>query len=270
MSLAFLALAIGLLLLPGAAVRVSRRINGHTWLRVTAGSLIAGIVFLEAGLLLAAVPTVFRWLGVTGLADLCQRVAGHLVPGGAAAGAVAAGGSVALPTLLAVSAIRARTRSRRLWHVAGTMGHIQPRDPGREVVTIADPTPFAISVPGRPGRIIITEGLRDLLDDDELEGVIRHEIAHLDERHSILTTFAAGLRGSLRWFRPARRSVAALHLGMERCADSKASAGRSDLRASVRNALLKVAAHPQPTRWDGLRLRRPRRRTPRRSQPPAP
>jgi len=56
------------------------------------------------------------------------------------------------------------------------------------VVPVAEPHAFA--VPGRPGRVLVTQGLLALLDGKERRVVLAHERAHLTGRHSGLRAAA--------------------------------------------------------------------------------
>lgn len=62
---------------------------------------------------------------------------------------------------------------------------------GAELAVIADPTPCAYAIPGRPGRIVASTGLLRGLDADERRAVLAHERSHLTHHHHIHHTTAA-------------------------------------------------------------------------------
>lgn len=146
---------------------------------------------------------------------------------------VAAYAGYRLGTLRLVASLQARElpRSRapnlyrRLDRLAGTMGVGQPP------ILVADlGAPNALSVGGpRQGAVILDRSLLSVLTIDELEGVIAHELAHIESRDTFLNTlaltairslaglvfllllpvavFLAGLDRAVAWFtgRPGRR-----------------------------------------------------------------
>lgn len=54
---------------------------------------------------------------------------------------------------------------------------------GPQVVVVESPAVDAFSLPGTPGRVVVTTGMRDALDADRFAAVIAHEQCHLDQRH---------------------------------------------------------------------------------------
>jgi Zn-dependent protease with chaperone function len=94
-----------------------------------------------------------------------------------------------------------------------------------DIVMLAHPAPAAYCVPGRPGRVVLTEGAVRALGPDQIRGVVAHERAHLNGRHATLIAVATVLRTSMGWlapvFRRAPREVAAL---TEMSADDAAAA----------------------------------------------
>jgi heat shock protein HtpX len=55
------------------------------------------------------------------------------------------------------------------------------------------PNSFAVGRSRRTAKICCTEGLLRLLTPDELRGVLAHELAHIRERDTMVTSFSAGL-----------------------------------------------------------------------------
>jgi heat shock protein HtpX len=59
------------------------------------------------------------------------------------------------------------------------------------------PNAFATGRNPKNAVVAVTEGLLDLLDDEELEGVISHEIAHVKDRDILVMSVAATLAGAI-------------------------------------------------------------------------
>jgi Zn-dependent protease with chaperone function len=51
------------------------------------------------------------------------------------------------------------------------------------LVVVPDEAPRAFAVPGDPGHVVVTTGMRGLLTDQQFEALLAHENAHLAERH---------------------------------------------------------------------------------------
>ena len=105
-------------------------------------------------------------------------------------------------------------------------------------VEIADHAqPFAFTLPGRGGHVVLSSGLIDMLDDAEQEVVLAHERAHARHRHDryLLTAqLAAALIPPLRFL------AGRLQFSLERWADEIAVAHCGD-RSFVARTLGKVA-----------------------------
>ncbi len=109
-------------------------------------------------------------------------------------------------------------------------------DPGAiEVVDGTDA--YAVTIPGRGGRIVISTAMCDLLDDDERRVVLAHEEAHARFRHDRYL-LAGRLANAL--LPGTRRLSDRLHFIIERWADETAAAHRGD-RRFVAATLAKVA-----------------------------
>ncbi len=67
--------------------------------------------------------------------------------------------------------------------------------PTPDLYIMEDRNPNAFAVGRGPGKssIVITRGLRDILNKQELEGVLAHEISHIKNRDTRLMTIAIGL-----------------------------------------------------------------------------
>ncbi|WP_433531772.1 M56 family metallopeptidase [Micromonospora sp. CA-263727] len=58
------------------------------------------------------------------------------------------------------------------------------------LVLVPDPAVRAFAVPGRPGHVVVTTGMRHLLTDGQFEALIAHERAHLAGGHHRLVRLA--------------------------------------------------------------------------------
>jgi len=58
------------------------------------------------------------------------------------------------------------------------------------IIETALPNAFAMGKSARSATVVVTRGLLDLLDDEELEAVIAHEIAHIRNRDVLVMTIA--------------------------------------------------------------------------------
>jgi heat shock protein HtpX len=61
----------------------------------------------------------------------------------------------------------------------------------------AAPNAFATGRSPSHSAVCVTAGLREILDDEELEGVIAHELAHVKHRDVLISTVAAVVAGAI-------------------------------------------------------------------------
>lgn len=104
--------------------------------------------------------------------------------------------------------------------------------------------PLAYCLPGRRGRVVVTEGVLASLGEDELDALLEHEHAHLRARHDLLLEAFTGLH---RAFPRIVRSAAALdqaRLLVEALADD--AAGRRAGREPLARALVACAGAAAP------------------------
>lgn len=104
---------------------------------------------------------------------------------------------------------------------------------------------FVFTVPGRAGRIVMSQGLHDALDDEERQVVLAHERAHAAHRHDRYL-LAAQLAADL--LAPLRPIVRRLQFSLERWADEVAVASCGDRRFVARTLgrVALCAADAQP------------------------
>jgi len=105
------------------------------------------------------------------------------------------------------------------------------------LVIVSDPTMFAYALPGTTQGVVISEGLLHELSEDELDVVLAHEKAHLDNRHDrwilagrICTSFNPLLR----------HAMSNLRFALERVADEASVTACGD-RQRVARTITKVA-----------------------------
>jgi Zn-dependent protease with chaperone function len=144
-----------------------------------------------------------------------------------------------VPTPIGVLAIAmvivAAVRSTRLLRE-----HRALRLDAEHPIHIADSDqPYAVTLPGPAGQIVISTAMIDLLDDDERRVVVAHERAHARYRHDRYL-LAAELAAAA--VPPLRALARRVRYSVERWADEAAAAACGDRRL-VAATLGKVALH---------------------------
>jgi hypothetical protein len=230
---------MALLVLPGLLMQRWNHLSPRDWARLNFASLGIGLWAVRAGLALSAAPTVLRAFGVEHAAVACHELFGSVLPGGAPIGWMSAAGLLALQ-LRVLQSRRQTRRALELMRVEAWVGTHTVVD-GVDVVRLPTSEPVAYAIGGVSPQVVISDGLVDVLSDQELAAVVRHERSHIDHGHQRHLDLAAAADASVGWLRPVRRSIDALRLGVERWADEDA-ATRPAQRLQVRAALLKVTA----------------------------
>lgn len=139
---------------------------------------------------------------------------------------------------VALVRIRRRRRGYRALRVAGAVG------PGIEVLATGGPT--AYSLPGRPGRIVVSRSMLDSLREREREALFAHERSHLSHGHDRFI-HAADLSSDI--FPPLALLASRVRYATERWADEDAVVEVGDrgvvARAVARAALAQGGIHPR-------------------------
>ncbi len=99
--------------------------------------------------------------------------------------------------------------------------------------------PFAFTLPGRGGHVVLSSGLIDMLDEAEQGVVLAHEHAHAHNRHDRYLLIAQVAAALVPFLRPL---AGRLHFSLERCADEMAATSCGD-RSFVARTLGKVALY---------------------------
>jgi len=103
---------------------------------------------------------------------------------------------------LILRAYKARAASReeapRLWMIVNSVA-MKAQVPMPKIAIIPTATPNAFATGKNPSNatVAVTEGLQRMLGDDELEGVIAHEMAHIRSRDTLVMTTAATIAGAI-------------------------------------------------------------------------
>jgi Zn-dependent protease with chaperone function len=126
-----------------------------------------------------------------------------------------------------------------------------PTSGGPLVHVVASRRPIAYSFGGSAGGVVVSRGLLALLDDEERDAVLAHELAHLRLRHHRLLRFAQVVSTALGAAVPAAADAAAfLARELEVIADQAAASQVGDrrivARALARATLATARATPAP------------------------
>ncbi len=183
---------------------------------------------------------------LSALGDYSQQVIRRADPipnaTGAIAGLALAGAAIAV-TVLFRNRARALTAAYR--HAAELHG-------GDGVVVVPGPAIEAYALPGKPGRIVVSDRLLDRLDAGGRTALIAHEQAHLSGRHYL---FAAAARLAAAANPMLLPMASAVDYTVERWADEHAAAVTGD-RELVAETIGQVAllAGPRPARTPRMSL----------------
>ncbi|MFB9796855.1 M56 family metallopeptidase [Arthrobacter citreus] len=98
-----------------------------------------------------------------------------------------------------------------------------PSDSRPATVVINHPTPVAYCLPGGARSVtVLSDGLLEMLSDDELSAVLIHEKAHLSQRHHLLLWAFAAWRAALPWLPTSQLAQQSVNELIEMLADDEA------------------------------------------------
>lgn len=158
-----------------------------------------------------------------------------------AAFTLAVGLAVHLALNLVTTAVRAERARRRLHQLVDLLA--EPADSSGARV-LSHPVPVAYCIPGIRTATVVTAGLVELLDEDELRSVLAHERAHLDQLHHLVLLSFRAWHAALPWFPIANRAERAVAVLTEMLADD--AARRRAGTAALRRALERLGAVAEP------------------------
>ncbi|WP_158588110.1 M48 family metalloprotease, partial [Actinomadura logoneensis] len=119
--------------------------------------------------------------------------------------------------------------------------------PGDGLVAVVDaPRAEAFALPGRPGRVLVTTAMLDVLSPAQRRALIAHERAHLADRHHLFRALAAIAVAANPLLWPLRGAVV---FATERWADERAAAhirDREQTAQAIGRAALAHNRRPRP------------------------
>jgi Peptidase family M48 len=193
------------------------------WQSITLSAVLSAL-----GVVLAAPEEVTRAAG-----------SGRPVTEAALIGALAVAALIIARLLISLVGVSRRSRARRARHrlLVDLLDRAeQRRELGPENLRVLDgPLPLAYCVPGREPRVVLSHGVLQVLDREQIDAVLAHEQAHLRHRHEVvMESFTAFYRAVPRPLR-SRKPLDAVHLLLEMIADDVARrrAGAGPLRCAL-------------------------------------
>ncbi|MET0419541.1 MAG: M56 family metallopeptidase [Actinoplanes sp.] len=169
------------------------------------------------------------------------RAAGSGKPVAAVAliGALVVAAIIIVRLLHSLYGVSRRSRARRARHrlLVDLLDRAeQHREIGPQHLRVLDGAlPLAYCVPGRDPRVVLSDGVLQVLDREQVDAVLAHEQTHLRHRHDVvMESFTAFYRAVPRPLR-SRQPLDAVHLLLEMVADDAARrrTGPAPLRAAL-------------------------------------
>ncbi len=223
------------LLLPALLAALARPLSDRlpprhaTWLLTGAATVLAACATLALALLVASAAV--RLPPVASLGHISMAVLGPDTAYGISVGMLAG-------ILLGAAAVTAATFLIRWYRGMADAYRAAGRLPGRgQAVVLDDQAASAYALPGRPGRIVVTAGMLEALDDTGRAALLAHERAHLAGFHHLFTSAARLAAAVNPLLRPAARAV---EYTVERWADEEAAEVVGD-RCLVAHAIGRAA-----------------------------
>ncbi|HEV2639478.1 MAG TPA: M56 family metallopeptidase [Actinocrinis sp.] len=208
-----------------------------TWLLSLAAVVLAGTSRGALGLL--AISALVRIPAIGHLAHLSHRA---IITGGdTTSNAVALAAGILFGAALLVTSRFTVARARAL---AAAFTHARSLPGTASLVITRDSAADAYTVPGHPGRIVVSTGMLEALDVPGRRALLAHEHAHLQGRHYLYTTAARLAAAANPLVRPL---AGAVDYAVERWADEHAAHTIGD-RRQVATAIATAALAAKHTR----------------------
>lgn len=232
---------------PLARLALTRLDPRHaTWLLSVAAVVLAGTSCGALGLL--AISALVRVPELGRLAHLSHRV---IVSGGdTTSNTIALVAGILFGAALLVTTSFAVGRARAL---AAAFTHARTLPGAASLVITRDEAAEAYTVPGHPGRIVVSTGMLEALDGPGRRALFAHEHAHLEARHYVYTTAARLAAAANPLVRPL---AGAVDYAVERWADERAAhtvGDRRQVATAIATAAI-AAKHNRPRRSAVLAL----------------
>ncbi|GIM93361.1 M56 family metallopeptidase [Paractinoplanes toevensis] len=199
----------------------------------------------------APAAAVLLWQAITLAGVLCAlgvvlaapeeltRTSGKPFAAAALVAALVVAGIIVLRLLWSLYGVSKRSRVRRERHrlLVDLLDRVEQRQElgADNVRVLQGALPLAYCVPGREARVVLSDGVLQVLDRPEIDAVLAHEQTHLRHRHEVvMESFTAFYRAVPRPLR-SRAPLDAVHLLLEMVADDAASrrTGPAPLRAAL-------------------------------------
>jgi len=192
-------------------------------------------LLLWQGIGLAGGLSMIGALALTGYAVLPAHAFAALIPAGVF--------TVYLLAHLAATTVQVTAQRHR--HLALLELLTSPHPTRARTRVLDDAVPVAYCLPrGAQSVTVLSQGLLDRLDPDELVAVIAHERAHVEQRHDLLLLAFRAWRSALPWFPIAARAEVEVAALVEMLADDHA---RREVHDEVlARAILQVGAGGVP------------------------
>jgi hypothetical protein len=120
----------------------------------------------------------------------------------------------------------------------------------RELAVVSSAEPFAYSLPGRPGQVVVSTGMLQSLDPEERRVLLAHEQSHLRRRHHRYVRLTELAVAAMPFLAPLNSR---LRFALERWADEDAAVEVGD-RATVASAIARAALASQSSPRLGLAI----------------
>jgi hypothetical protein len=209
---------------------------------------------------MTALPTALHTFDLDGLLSICDPFVHHLMIGGPLIGWAAA----AIVIVVSVGCVHGLVRSRRaarITRAAAALG-TKWRRGDYEFVVLPTVALVAVGVHRPRPQVVVSKGLIDELDEERINAVIGHELAHLHLRHGRYLVGVSTVECALGFLPMVRRSAQVVRDAVETWADDAAIEGAHASDLALHSALHTVARanrHPDDLQAIGTVATRARR-----------